>query len=428
VTEQPKNASETELTLIAALAEGALGYHSEAIPEELFNESRRPIVKEIIAFHKASGHWPGKAQVPMICSALSTFKSDEADRVAAVPEQYIAWIKPKAVMLLRKNCLRMLSLAAATQASFEAPDLAALENSIQDIKRLGEPPAVSFDFEDYMNRGRYEVSEQDIIAPISLPSIQKVKLGLRGTEHGLVLAPTKRGKSFFCVWLAMQAMQANLDVVYITLEVSAEELAERFLRGMIGDPKGVTVDAYRQACQKYNGKRPDIRFFPRYAIGTGMVRDIVRRKHNLLGSNFVVMVDYGALLRPDGGNQRHQEVGDIHARLCAIAQEFRVPIWSPFQTNRSGADDGEKLSTFHSGESYLAMTHVDLVLALDQTQDEATCNQMRVNMAASRSSQAASATIVYDWSRLHIAEASFKGSTSVDPVPGAELLRGYPGQ
>ncbi len=391
--------------IVAALAEGKLGYHSEHVPTDAFDATRQPIVQAVLSYRSTTGQWPGRNKLGIISPEHLT---EEASAIAATDTEMMNFITPKALEMIQRIMLKHLAKAAAEQAvGFGSTDLDTLRNQIEDIHRLGEPPAKPFDFMHYLREDRWNPEDVGTMSPIPLPNIGEVKPGLKAGEHGLIMAPTKKGKSFFCVWLALEAMKTGLDVVYITLEVTPEELSERFIRGMVGSPLGVDPEEYLARCLAFKGKQPDIRYFPRYSIGTGMVKDIVRRKHQEVGDKFVCIVDYGALLKsPAGaGDARHASVGMVHANLCAIAQEYRIPIWSPFQTNRGGSEDGGTLRAHHAGESYIAMTHVDLVLSLQQTPDEENLRMMTVATAASRSSAYAEDRIIYDWNKIEVKPA-----------------------
>lgn len=409
------------VAVIAALADGKLGYHSEHVPPSTFPFEYRPVVEAVLEYRKATAHWPTRHRLPAIVPETAGVQAEE---IMAVDEALITFITPKALTLIKTTLLRELAKIAAEQSGFAEPNLNDLDNRLENIRRLGEPPATPFDFMTYATETRWLPDEYRTVSPIPLPAIAEEKPGLKAGEHGLIMAPTKRGKSFVSVWLALQAMKAGLDVIYITLELTPEELTERFLRGLIGNPLTMDHETYRQKCIAFDGRLPDIRSFPPRSIGTGMVKDICRRKHNEIGSNFVCFVDYGYLLRPSGSSEaRHQSLGDIHLDLCGIAKEYRIPLWSPFQTNRSGALEEEgDLSTGHAGSSYEAMTHVDLVMALQQSPNEEAMRKMRIRLAASRSSGGAESTVVYDWNRMTIEQVTYGPPTS-DP---AAVLSGPP--
>jgi hypothetical protein len=80
----------------------------------------------------------------------------------------------------------------------------------------------------------------------------------------------------------------------------------------------------------------------------------------------LIIVDYGDLVKPIGGFKeiRHQ-LENIYEDLRSLAGEFKIPIWTASQANRSALDEeiigGEKIS-----ESFAKLMVADFVISLSR--------------------------------------------------------------
>jgi replicative DNA helicase len=151
-------------------------------------------------------------------------------------------------------------------------------------------------------------------------------------------------------------------------------------------------------------RQPDhlyLQGFPRYGITTSGISTLVRRKLDEWGAPALVVVDYGAILRPEKPDARHAEIGKIHEQLSSLAQTEQVPLWTPFQSNRQALinEAGAEVRLEHAGDSYEATQHADCIIALCQTKQEENQKRARFNVVKARESVKATVYLNIDWAK-----------------------------
>ena len=268
---------------------------------------------------------------------------------------------------------------------------------------LTEALGVSFDTHighDYISDSeeRYETyhkEEQKI--PFDLDLFNKVtKGGLPNKTLNVALAGTGVGKSLFMCHVASSVLLQGKNVLYITLEMAEEKIAERIdanlLNVNIQDLKQlpkVMFDNKIGNLQKKTQGKVIIKEYPTAGAHTGHFRALINDLK--LKKNFtpdIIFVDYlnicaSSRYRSGTNINSYTLVKSIAEELRGLAVEFNLPIVSATQTTRAGFGSSDPDLT-DTSESFGLPATADLMFALISTEELEGLNQIMVKQLKNR--------------------------------------------
>ncbi|MFO0840266.1 MAG: replicative DNA helicase [Phycisphaerae bacterium] len=194
---------------------------------------------------------------------------------------------------------------------------------------------------------RIEQRGEDVLTgePTGYFALDEMTCGLQRSELIIVAGRPSMGKTAFGLNLAEHmALDANRPVLFFSLEMSRQQVAQRILcsrarvdshrlrRGRISDRE---LDLLKQAADEIAGK-------PLYVDDAGSLsvlelRARARMAYRKLGIR-AVLVDYLQLARAPGAESRQVEVAEISRGLKALAKELEIPVVAMAQLNRNPED------------------------------------------------------------------------------------------
>jgi replicative DNA helicase len=228
-----------------------------------------------------------------------------------------------------------------------------------------------------------------------LPSINKsLEGGLGSKEMAMVIAPPGVGKSLFLVNQGVQSMIEGRKVLYISLEMSEDKIAQRFDSIMTLVPQFKLKDPANQLNVKerldmfqkqFPGSQLVIKEFPTGQASINTIRNLLVQLSNY--EDFepdLLIVDYLELLRPTREIlQEYQAQQRISEELRGVAMERNILVWTATQTNRQGRMV-KVITDAELGDSYGKIRTCDFALSLNQTEEEFDEGQMRGFVVKSR--------------------------------------------
>ena len=268
---------------------------------------------------------------------------------------------------------------------------------------LTEALGVSFDTHighDYISDSdeRYETyhkKEQKI--PFDLELFNKItKGGLPNKTLNVALAGTGVGKSLFMCHMASATLLQGKNVLYITLEIAEEKIAERIdanlLNVNIQDLKSlpkVMFDNKIGNLQKKTTGKVIIKEYPTASAHSGHFRSLVgdlKLKKNFTPD--IIFVDYlnicaSSRYRSGTNINSYTLVKSIAEELRGLAVESNVPIVSATQTTRAGFGSSDPDLT-DTSESFGLPATADLMFALISTEELEGLNQIMVKQLKNR--------------------------------------------
>lgn len=276
------------------------------------------------------------------------------------------------------------------------------KNALPDI--LSKALAVTFDTNighDYIENVEerfdfYHAQEERI--PFDLDYFNQItKGGLPRKTLNIALAGTGVGKSLFMCHVAANAMTQGRNVLYITMEMAEERIAERIDANLLNVPidqlENLTRDMLKtkvnNIAMKGNGKLI-IKEYPTGQANTSHFRALLNELK--LKRNFVpeiIFVDYlnicgSARMKAMGGSiNSYTYIKAIAEEMRGLAVEFNVPIVSATQTTRAGFSSSDP-GLEDTSESFGLPATADLMFALISTDELAAAGQIMVKQLKNR--------------------------------------------
>ena len=268
---------------------------------------------------------------------------------------------------------------------------------------LSNALAVSFDTHighDYLidYEERYEAyhKKEDLI-PFDLEYFNKItKGGLPNKTLNIALAGTGVGKSLFMCHVASSALLGGKNVLYITLEMAEEKIAERIDANLLNVPiqeitelpKLMFEDKVTKLANRTQGSLI-IKEYPTASAHAGHFRSLLNEL--ALKKSFrpdIIFVDYLNICASEryraGSNvNSYTVVKAIAEELRGLACEANVPIVSATQTTRSGYGSSDVELT-DTSESFGLPATADLMFALISTEDLEWLGQIMVKQLKNR--------------------------------------------
>lgn len=276
------------------------------------------------------------------------------------------------------------------------------KNALPDL--LQKALAVSFDTNighDYIENveQRYDFyHEQEDRIPFDLDLFNKItKGGLPNKTLNIVLAGTGVGKSLFMCHCAANALMQGRNVLYITMEMAEERIAERIDANLLNIPidqleylpKPIMTTKVNEIANKTKGKLI-IKEYPTGQANTSHFRALLNELK--LKKNFhpdIIFIDYlnicaSSRMKGMGGSiNSYTYIKAIAEEMRGLAVEFALPIMSATQTTRSGFNSSDP-GLEDTSESFGLPATADLMFALVSNDELAQQGQIMVKQLKNR--------------------------------------------
>jgi len=268
---------------------------------------------------------------------------------------------------------------------------------------LSEALAVSFDNNighDYIlnadDRYEYYHRTEDKI-PFDLEYFNKItKGGLPNKTLNIALAGTGVGKSLFMCHFASSVLLQGKNVLYITLEMAEEKIAERIDANLLNTaiqnlselPKPMFDKKVAKIAKKTQGQLI-IKEYPTAAAHSGHFKALLNEL--ALKKSFkpdIIFVDYlnicaSSRYRTGSNVNSYSYIKAIAEELRGLAVEANVPILSATQTTRSGYGSSD-VDLTDTSESFGLPATADLMFALISTEELEGLGQIMVKQLKNR--------------------------------------------
>jgi replicative DNA helicase len=219
--------------------------------------------------------------------------------------------------------------------------------------------------------------------------------GLSSKTLNLVVSPPGVGKSLVLCHFSSSFILQGKNVLYITLEMAEERIAERIDANLLDVPvqniSKLSQEQFFSKTYELSKKTQGKLIIKEYPPGTSSSNHFkVLMKELEMKKNFVpdvIMVDYlnlccSARYKANGTNS-YTYVKSIAEELRALGVENDIPIVSAVQFNREGASSSESSMTDVSDSFGIAFT-ADILLALISTEELEQMNQILIKQLKNR--------------------------------------------
>jgi len=300
------------------------------------------------------------------------------------------WCKDRAIYIAVMDSIEVID-KKSQRSTGEIPEL------------LKDALSVSFDthighdvLEDTDERFEFYHTEEEKI-PFDLEYFNKItKGGLPNKTLNIVLAGTGVGKSLFMCHQASSCLMMGKNVLYITLEMSEERIAERIDSNTMNIPMKELPDLskkmYDKKVEKLKNKTKGkliVKEYPTAAAHVGHFRHLLQELD--IKKDFqpdIIFIDYLNIcashrIRPGSGANSYTLVKSIAEELRGLAVEYDVPLVSATQTTRSGYGSTD-IGLEDTSESFGLPATADLMFALITSDELEELDQLVVKQLKNR--------------------------------------------
>ena len=233
--------------------------------------------------------------------------------------------------------------------------------------------------------------------PFNLEYFNKItKGGLSKKTLNICLAGTGGGKSLFMCHCAAANMLDGKNVLYITMEMAEEKIAERIDANLMG----ITMDelsilpkeAYDKKLNRIKDKTTGqiiVKEYPTAGAGSNHFRHLInelKMKRNFIPD--VIYVDYlnicmSSRIKYGASVNSYTYVKAIAEELRGLAVEFNLPVVSATQTTRSGFSSSD-VGLEDTSESFGLPATADFMFAIIATEELDQLGQFQVKQLKNR--------------------------------------------
>ena len=332
-------------------------------------------------------------QVQSAVRLLSEIKETKDDKVelAWLTEQTEKFCQDRAIYNAIMESVGILDDKKTTRSKGEIPKL------------LSDALGVSFDSNvghDYINDydSRFDFYHKvESRIKFDLDIFNKItKGGLPVKTLNIALAGTGVGKSLFMCHVAAGCLSQGQNVLYITLEMAEEKIAERIDANLlnidINELHTISKDDYEKKFEALRAKTHGkliIKEYPTAGASTLHFRALLNEL--ALKKSFkpdIIFVDYlnicaSARIKPGGNVNSYTYIKSIAEELRGLAVENNLPIVSATQTTRSGFTNSDP-GLEDTSESFGLPATADFMFALVSNEDLQNLNQILVKQLKNR--------------------------------------------
>ena len=328
-------------------------------------------------------------QFKQITQTLESFDKEttELDWLVDTTEK---WCQDRAIYLALMESIKI------ADGSDQKKDAGAIPSILSDALAVSFDNHIGHDYiDDYEER--YESYHRvETKVPFDLDFFNKItKGGLPNKTRNIALAGTGVGKSLFMCHVASSVLLQGRNVLYITMEMAEEKIAERIDANLLNVdiqqlaqlPKMMFENKITALSKKTQGKLI-VKEYPTASAHAGHFRALLNDL--ALKKAFrpeVIFIDYLNICTSqrfrNASVNSYTMVKSIAEELRGLAVEFNVPLVSATQTTRSGYGSSD-VDLTDTSESFGLPATADLMFALISTEELEEQNQIMVKQLKNR--------------------------------------------
>jgi len=325
-----------------------------------------------------------------IVDIISSFE-DEVGDLDWLIDSTEKWCRDRAIYLALMESIQL------ADGKDESKGRDAIPTILSDALSVSFDTNVGHDYlSDYEERYESYHRKEDKI-PFDLEYFDKItKGGLPNKTLNIALAGTGVGKSLFMCHVASSVLLQGKNVLYITLEMAEEKIAERIdanllniaIQDITDLPKPMFETKVTKLSEKTQGTLI-IKEYPTASAHSGHFKSLLNEL--ALKKSFrpdIIFIDYlnicaSSRYRGNANVNSYSYIKAIAEELRGLAVEANLPIVSATQTTRSGFASSD-VDLTDTSESFGLPATADLMFALISTEELETLNQIMVKQLKNR--------------------------------------------
>ena len=350
----------------------------------------KPATKEVLCIETEKRQDINGTEFQEITKLIS-YLDDEPSEFLWLVNTTEKWCRDRAIYLALMESIQL------ADGKDEAKDRDAIPTILSDALAVSFDTNVGHDYlNDYEERYESYHRKEDKI-PFDLEYFDKItKGGLPNKTLNIALAGTGVGKSLFMCHVASSVLLQGKNVLYITLEMAEEKIAERIdanllnvnIQDITDLPKQMFEGKVTDLAQKTQGTLI-IKEYPTASAHSGhfkaLLQELALKKSFKPDIIFIDYLNICASSRYKAGSyvNSYSYIKAIAEELRGLAVEANLPIVSATQTTRSGYGSSDVELT-DTSESFGLPATADLMFALISTEDLEPLNQIMVKQLKNR--------------------------------------------
>ena len=300
------------------------------------------------------------------------------------------WCKDRAILISILDSIKIVDGKDSQRTRDAIPSILTDALSVSFDDHIGHDYINDYDLRyDFYHRKEEKI-------PFDLEFFNKItKGGLPSKTLNIALAGTGVGKSLFMCHVAASCLLQGKNVLYITLEMAEERIAERIDANLLNIPVQQIVDIPKQIFEskistlsKRTQGKLIIKEYPTASAHAGHFKALLNDLS--LKKSFkpdIIFIDY---LNICSSSRFKGNIVNSYTFIKAIAEELRglaveqnVPIVSATQTTRSGYSSTD-IDLTDTSESFGLPATADFMFALISTEELEEMNQIMVKQLKNR--------------------------------------------
>ena len=353
-------------------------------------EYNKLATKEILSIEVEKRNDINDSNFKEVVDIISSLE-DEVGEIDWLIDSTEKWCRDRAIYLALMESIQL------ADGKDESKGRDAIPSILSDALSVSFDNHVGHDYlQDYEKRFESYHKKEDRI-PFDLEYFNKItKGGLPNKTLNIALAGTGVGKSLFMCHVASGALIEGKNVLYITLEMAEEKIAERIdanllninIQDITDLPKPMFNTKVENLIKKTQGTLI-IKEYPTASAHSGHFKALLQEL--ALKKSFkpdIIFIDYlnicaSSRYRAGSNVNSYSYIKAIAEELRGLAVETNLPIVSATQTTRSGYGSSDVELT-DTSESFGLPATADLMFALISTEELEGMNQIMVKQLKNR--------------------------------------------
>lgn len=332
----------------------------------------------------------GQEELDRVVETIQSLKEDHNDQEWLV-DQTEKFCQDRAIYNAIMSSIQILDGRDTKQGKGNIPQI------LIDALAVSFDTHIGHDFlEDYSDRYDFYHKKEDRL-PFDLEYFNRItKGGLPKKTLNVALAGTGVGKSLFMCHCAASNLIQGRNVLYVTLEMSEEKIAERIdanlLNVQVDELTVLPKEAYEKKIQRVKDKTPGkliIKEYPTASAGANHIRHLInelRIKRSFVPD--IIYVDYlnicvSSRLKYGANVNSYTYVKSIAEEMRGLAVECNLPIVTATQTTRSGFNSTD-IGLEDTSESFGLPATADFMFALISSEELEDLGQIMIKQLKNR--------------------------------------------
>lgn len=408
------------------------------LKKEYFEGEYKIVFNEVISFVNKYNKLPTKESIQVDMTAAGSFEQvsgliDEVFKEEPVNEDWLInstekWCQDRAIYLAIMESINIIDGKNQSLTKNAVPEI------LSDALGVSFDPNVGHDYiDDSDDRFEFYHRTEDRL-PFDLENFNEItKGGIPNKTLNIALAGTGVGKSLFMCHVAASALTQGKNVLYITMEMAEERIAERIDANLFNLPidqleslsKQMFDDKIAKIAKRNIGKLI-VKEYPTGAAHAGHFRALLNELK--LKKQFVpdvIFIDYlnicsSSRMKGMGGAiNSYTYVKAIAEELRGLAVEFDVPVFSATQTTRSGYSNTD-VGLEDTSESFGLPATADFMFALISSEELQRLGQIMIKQLKNRYNDPTYKkrfVVGVDRSRMRLFDVEESAQTLSDDIP-----------